>query len=98
MSIFRKSVLSILFVLIVLTQACSPTPTRQIMPAPTLQAQVDHPIMAGIGIPGDGNVIALGLLDMCRYLMTVFQGQAGTFIMRSPAGDFLFAWPMQSNA
>jgi hypothetical protein len=58
----------------------------------------DATLAASIGVPGDGNVIALGVLDTLRYLQLVFKGDPSTFIMRSPTGQFLFAWAIKGNA
>lgn len=57
----------------------------------------DATVMAGFGVPADGNVIALGLMDTMRYLLGVIQGNAGTFIMQGPNGEYFLAWSMQAN-
>jgi len=54
-------------------------------------------LQAGVGVPGDGNVIALGAMDTFRYLLAVYRGDPSTFIMRSTEGDYLLAWAMQDN-
>lgn len=54
-------------------------------------------LAAGFPIPGNGNVLPLGLLDTMRFMMQVVNGSPGTFIMMSPTGDYLMAWAMQSN-
>jgi hypothetical protein len=54
-------------------------------------------VMASFGVPGDGNVLALGLMDTMRNLLSVVQGNPGTFVMEGPNGEYFLAWSMQSN-
>jgi hypothetical protein len=72
-------------------------------PAPAAIAAVPAPdlanatVNASFGVPGDGNVLPLGLLDTCRYLIQVVQGLPSTFIMTSPQGQYFLAWSMQGD-
>lgn len=54
-------------------------------------------VNVSFGVPGDGNVLPLGLLDTVRYLLQVFRGDPGTFVMQSANGDYMMAWTMQGN-
>jgi hypothetical protein len=84
MQAYRK-VLPVLLAVMLISSACG-SPAAAPPPA-TVRA----------GVLGNGNVVSLGLMDTCRYLMQVFRADPGTFIMQSDEGDFLFAWSMGAN-
>jgi hypothetical protein len=86
--------LSVLIAVALVSCAPAAAPMAQPMATPDLAHAT---INASFGVPGDGNVLPLGLLDTVRYLLQVFRGDAGTFVMQSANGDYLMAWSMQGN-
>lgn len=91
MKAYTRSCLLAVLIAVLILPACSTVPVA-VAPAPDYSTATVKATMVG-----DGNVIALGLLDTCKYLVQVFQASPGTFIMESPTGQFLFSWTMGSN-
>jgi hypothetical protein len=76
--------------------SCAPAAAAPSQPVTT--PDLTHAtVNASFGVPGDGNVLPLGLLDTVRYMLQVFRGDPGTFVMQSANGDYLLAWSMQGN-
>jgi hypothetical protein len=91
-NVCKSCVLAVLLAILLITSACNGK-----APAEANQYFVHAQVYSGIGVPGDGNVVAIGLMQTIQYLLLVFRGDPSTFIMQSPTGNFLFAWSMQGN-
>lgn len=67
-------------------------------PATPLDPQ-DAKVLVASGIPGDGDVFPIGLMDTLRYLNGVVNGTIpGSFILTDADGaNFVFFWPMKAR-
>jgi len=90
-----RYILVIVYLLFLL--GCTPVGQQLDVTAPVQELANADTMLAGVGVPGDGNVIALGLIDTIRYLRLTMQEAPNTFIMVGPNGEYFFAWAMKSN-
>jgi hypothetical protein len=93
-NMFIRYILVIVYLLFLI--GCTPA-GQEVTGSVTAPVQEQNITLAGVGIPGDGNVIALGLVDTIRYLRMTMQAAPNTFIMVGPNGEYFFAWAMKSN-